>query len=304
MEILSYAWRGPRGAGKRTKLLSFLEKQSKNHSIPFEIKQGTWYLSKQSAPGDPDDDDDGPTGKTIPYEYSSLHLGFDVARMSMSDKVFIQSILTRWTGQQDVTLAHTNYKTRYLVLYHSQYVTDESTLQLQEALEQFDNFAILLTTELPLCSRLRDYCLEIPVEGTDKLLQNYVTKVPLPERDVWEVFFQKTLDEWSSSWTATRIVDVRNWIYTCLQRNLRWSDVIQYWVEQVYKAEWIDSMSRKELLEALWHAESGGGWTLVTSYRIPILWEHVHLHFAKLLYKIRSSKQGHLENGGDAQCAS
>lgn len=301
MDILSYAWRGPRGSGKRTQLLSFLEKRAKQYNIPFEVKEGTWFLSKQATPGDPDDDDDGPTGKTIPYEYSMLHLGFDVARMSMSDKVFIQSILTRWTGQQDVTLSHTNYRARYLVLYHSHYVTDESTLQLQEALEQFPNFAILLTTELPLCSRLRDFCLEIPVNGEDKLLQNYIKKVNLPGRDVWEAYFAKTLDEWSKSWSATRIVDVRNWIYICLQRNLRWSDVIQLWVEQIYKTEWIDSNARKELLEALWRAESGGGWTLVTSYRIPILWEHVHLHFAKTLYKIRSSKEG-VKDGSNDKC--
>jgi hypothetical protein len=298
MDILSYAWRGPRGSGKRTQLLSFLHQKAVQYSIPFEVKESTWYLAKQNTPGDPDDDDDGPTGKTIPYEYSMFHLGFDVARMSMSDKVFIQSILTRWTGQQDVTLSHTSYKTRYLVLYHAQYVTDESTLQLQEALEQFPNFAILLTTELPICSRLRDYCMEIPTTGPDRLLANYVKRESLPVQDAWNTFFKKTLDEWSTSWSEARIYDVRTWVYLCLQRNLRWSDVIMYWVDAIYQAEWIGVTERKGLLEALWKAESGGGWMLVTSYRIPILWEHVHLHLAKLLYTFRNSKQDVGENSG------
>ena len=87
--------------------------------------------------------------------------------MSMSDKVFLQSILTRWTGQQDVCLVSSSIKTRYLVLYHAHFLTDESVLQLQECLEQYQAFAILLTTELPLCSRLRDFCFEISVKGED-----------------------------------------------------------------------------------------------------------------------------------------
>jgi hypothetical protein len=288
MNTLSYAWRGPRGSGKRTQLLSFLQARAKEFEIPFEVQQGTWFLTKQSTSGDPDSDDDGPTGKTIPYEYSNIHLGFDVARMSMSDKVFIQSILTRWTGQQDVTLAHTSYRARYLVLYHSHYVTDESTLQLQEALEQFPNFAVLLTTELPICTRLRDYCIEIPTSGADRLLQLYAESANLPQEDVWATFFKKTLNTWAETWTKQCIYDVRAWIYTCLQRNLRWPDVISYWIESVYATEWLTSEQRRELLQILWKAESGGGWTLVTSYRIPILWEHVHLHFAKTLYMFKN----------------
>jgi hypothetical protein len=293
MDTLSYAWRGPRGSGKRSQLLSYLEKKSGHYGIPFSIKYSTWFLTKQSSSSaDPDDDDeDGPTGKSIPYEESPIHLGFDVARMSMSDKVFLQSILTRWTGQQDVTLAHTSYGSRYLVLYHAHYMTDESTLQLQEALEQYQGFAILLTTELPLCNRLRDYCLEIPVKGPDKLLSNYTTETKLPEKDVWNIFFSKTLDEWSNTWSETRVADIRNWIYICLQRNLRWSDVIQYWIEVIYETNWITKEQRKALMTILWNAESGGGWTLVTSYRIPILWEHVHLTLARTLYNFRNSKQ-------------
>ncbi len=288
----SFSWRGPRGTGKKTELLNFLRVKSEKIGIPFKLKYGTWYLNKQVSSADPDDDDDdGGTGKSIPYEESHIHLGFDVARMSMSDKVFLQNILTRWTGQQDVCLTgfSNNIGSRYLVLYHAHYLTDESVLQLQECLEQYPTFAILLTSELPICSRLRDFCMEIPVKGSDKLLQNYVTSTILPDRDVWLDFFKKTLEEWSTTWNSEIIVSIRNWIYICLQRNLRWTDVLMYWMEAIYDTPWITPEVREKLLAVLSMAESGSGWVLVTSYRIPILWEHVHLQFANVLYKAKQN---------------
>lgn len=293
----SYAWRGPRGSGKRTKLLEFLKKQAEQINTRFEIKYGTWYLDKQVNNADPDEEDDEATGKSIPYEESPIHLGFNVARMSMSDKVFLQSILTRWTGQQDVCLMSSLIKTRYLVLYHAHFLTDESILQLQECLEQYPTFAILLTTELPLCSRLRDFCMDIPVASNeDLLLKKYVEKENLPDKDVWLEYFKKIINDWSSSWSAESIVSVRNWIYICLQRNLRWTDVIQYWIEAIYETEWITGDMRGQLLKILSFAESGSGWVLVTSYRIPILWEHVHLKLARQLYELRQEISGNQES--------
>ena len=287
----SYAWRGWHGVGKKTQLLKFIQLQATKMGIPFEVKKGTWFLNKQTNNADPDEDDDDATGKSIPYEESQLHLGFDVARMSMSDKVFLQSILSRWTGQQDVCLVTSTIQTRYLVLYHAHFLTDESVLQLQECLEQYPTFAILLTTEFPLCSRLRDFCFEIPVVGEDKLLANYTKRANLAENDVWLLYFKKTMDEWSASWNAGKIADIRNWIYTCLQRNLRWTDVLMYWIIAIYDTEWITPKMRASLLETLWNAESGSGWVLVTSYRIPILWEHVHLKLGKQLYQLRQESK-------------
>jgi hypothetical protein len=276
-------------------------------------------LTKPSnGSADPDEEDEeGGTSKTIPYEESAIHMGFDVARMSMSDKLFLQSILTRWTGQQDVILSSNTLPMRYLVLYHAHYLTDESTLQLQEALEQFPSFAVLFTTELPVCPRLRDMFFEIPVpyreplpsnstvsnghsrteipvphrepKENDKLLANYVTKAHLPVTDVWATYFDLTVDQWSSSWTPGRVQEVRDWIYRCLQRNLRWTDVIRYWIEAVYRAPWMTPEKRRIILRAIWRAESGSGWVLVTSYRIPILWETVHLQIARTPYECRSA---------------
>jgi hypothetical protein len=293
-EPCSYAWRGWRGCGKRTQLLEFIKVQANAIGIPFELKQSVWFLNKQTNNADPDEEDDDAGGKSIPYEESHLHLGFDVARMSMSDKVFLQSILSRWTGQQDVCLMSSSIQTRYLVLYHAHFLTDESVLQLQECLEQYPHFAILLTTEFPLSPRLRDFCFEIPVVGDDMLLAKYTKAAHLMEKDAWLEFFKKTLEEWSTNWDVSKITDVRNWIYICLQRNLRWTDVMMYWILTIYETEWITPAMRGQLLTTLWHAESGSGWVLVTSYRIPILWEHVHLKLAHQLYDLRMSLNNNL----------
>jgi hypothetical protein len=298
--VPSFAFRGPKGAGKRTQLLRYLEERAKEYSQPFHVKESTWYLTKPSngsANPDDEDDDGSASSKSIPYEESALHLGFDVARMSMSDKMFLQSILSRWTGQQDITLLSPSdcpsdtsaFSMRYLVLYHAQYLTDESTLQLQEALEQFPTFAILLTTELPVCGRLRDACLEIPVSGVegDRLLTRYAKAANLPATDVWLRAVQATLGTWSTSWSPARIKEVRDWIYLCLQRNLRWTDMIRYWMEAAYACDWMTPAQRKIFMGVLWRAESGAGWVLISSYRIPLLWESVHLQIARTLYELR-----------------
>jgi hypothetical protein len=279
----SYAWRGARGTGKRTLLLQYLEARATTLGLPFAVKAGTWYLSKPSGGtnADPDDDDSGDAGKSIPYEESALHIGFDVARMSMSDKLFLQTILPRWTGQQDVTLMGSGLSTRYLVLYHAHYLTDESVLQLQEALEQCSNFGILLTTELPICPRLRDFCLDIPVAGEDRLLSAYAQKTKLPTADVWRTYFRETAEVWASPWTPKRVQEIRDWIYVCLQRNLRWTDMIAYWMETVHELDWLTTEQKRTLYRILAEAEAGGGWMLVPSYRIPILWEAVQGKLAR-----------------------
>ena len=287
-ETCSYCWRGPPGCGKRTQLLAFLEKRAQQSNVPFEIKRDIWYLSKQVNGGDPDEDDES-TGKSIMYEKSALHLGFDVELASMSDKLTVSSFLSHWTGKNDLTLIGHDIQTRYLVLYHAHFLSDESVLQLQECLEQYPSFAILMTTDFPLCGRLRDHCFEIPVAGPDHLLANYTKRAHLTEKDVWMESFKKTLNEWSINETPKRISEVRTWIYMCLQRNLRWTTAITYWIQTIYQTEWITPKMREELLDTLWHAESGAGWVLVTSYRIPILWEHVHLKLARQLFKLRNA---------------
>lgn len=288
--VCSYAWRGPRGSGKRTQLLRYLEDRAQDAGVAFAVKSATWFLNKPAGGSNADpDEEDEEGGKSIPYEESAVHMGFDVARMSMSDKLFLQTILPRWTGQQDVTLVGSTIGTRYLVLYHAQHLTDESVLQLQEALEQCSNFAVLLTTELPLCPRLRDFCLDIPVAGSDRLLESYVARTGLPAVDVWKAFFLQTAEAWSKPWTPTRVQEIRDWIYICLQRNLRWTDMIAYWLETIDALPWATFEQKRALYAVLADAEAGGGWMLVPSYRIPILWESVQLCLARAFEKYRNT---------------
>jgi hypothetical protein len=287
--LCSYAWRGHRGAGKRTQLLQYLEGRATAGGVPFVLKQATWFLNKPTGGtnADPDEEDEE-GGKSIPYEESAVHMGFDVARMSMSDKLFLQTILPRWTGQQDVTLVGSAISTRYLVLYHAHLLTDESVLQLQEALEQCSNLAVLLTTELPLCPRLRDFCLDIPVAGPDRLLELFATKAGLPTTDAWRTFFVQTAEAWSKPWSVTRIQEIRDWIYVCLQRNLRWTDMIAYWMETIHGLPWLTWEQKGALCGVLADAEAGAGWMLVPSYRIPILWESVQVRLAHAFAKYRT----------------
>jgi hypothetical protein len=313
--MLSYAWRGSKGSGKRTALIQFLQKSYKigkeagkeAANGKLEIHTGIWIMNKNgdSVTRNSSDDtafggggggggggEEEPEGKKIPYEYSKIHLGFDVARMSMSDKIFLSSILQRWTGQKDLTLANTNLQARYLVLYHAHLLTDESILLIQETLEKYDNFSILMTTELPVCNRLADYCFEIPVAGDDKLFKLYKeTWDPSATEDCWLTYFRQTFERWSTANSYQVITEIREWIYVCLQRNLRWTDVLQYWIEVVDEVAWLTREDKKVLWKFLANIESGGGWYLIPSYRIPVFWEKVHSDFAQLCRKIRQSKK-------------
>lgn len=279
MNQLSITWRGQRGTGKKTLLHSYLESIANKSNIPFNNKIGTWWLSKN-------DDEDG---KSIPYEESLIHLGFDVARMSMSDKIFIQSILSRWSGQQDILLVdHKHIGARYLVLYHAHLLSDESIMQIQETIEQCHNFAVLFTSEYPVSKRLRDYFIEIPVpniNNKDYVLEEFACLTKLPSDNIWKIFFKDTMENWKQ---GVDIFSIRTWIYCCLQRNLRWSDVISYWLETIYdessSPSWLSITHKKEISDYLSKVESGSGWTLINSYRIPIAWEYVHLRLALLFH--------------------
>ena len=63
----------------------------------------------------------------------------------------------------------------------------------------------------------------------------------------------------------------------------------------IYKTPWITNKMKGALMEILWKVESGSGWVLVTSYRIPILWEHVHLKLARQFYLCKNNI--HIHNG-------
>jgi hypothetical protein len=65
--------------------------------------------------------------------------------------------------------------------------------------------------------------------------------------------------------------------------------MIQYWIETIAQTPWLHP-HRAALMKLLYQAESGAGWLLITSYRIPVLWEHLQLQIAKTLYQARHAK--------------
>lgn len=94
MDELHVVWLGPRGTGKKAQIHKALEHVAHGRGVPFQIRSGIWSTdnpkklvreSESTAPTQ--DETETPTqGDGVPYEMSMVHLGFDIARMSMQDK--------------------------------------------------------------------------------------------------------------------------------------------------------------------------------------------------------------------------
>ncbi len=305
--VVNLCFVGGHGVGKRTALLQYLRKYAVSEGIPFQIK--TKYLMGKllntvsstngtAAADDSDDDDDGPTttatqsqeeggaapdGKSFPFEVSAIHQGYDIARMSLQDKNYIYTIFKGFTGSSYV-LSKSNY--HFFVFYHAHLLSEESIIYLQEKLEQYgSSLRIFLTSNYPLPLRLADHFLEVPVQQERNQLYSSI-RVQHPHVGVnpgWELWFKRTLEAWNTkTWTTADIPAIRQWIYFCLQRNLRWCEMIEYWVGAV-KASELSHKKKIAIYQILTFAEGGGGWQIIPSYRIPLLWEYILLDIVKVL---------------------
>lgn len=292
-------WVGDHGTGKRTALHTFLASYAAKEGIPFQIK--TKYLvgkllnsisssnGTAAAESDDDSEDDVPVtrpdderpadGKFFPFEVSSIHQGYDVARMSLQDKNYIYTIFKNFSGSSYVLSAN-NY--HFVVFYHAHLMSEESVIFLQEKLEQFSGcLRLFFTSQYPLPQRLADHFLEIQMENQINYL--YKTLQDTPEQPAWTTWFQKTLTKWSAAtWTAADVPIIRQWIYFCLQRNLRWCELIEYWTLTIQHSD-LPADKKLALFKILLLAEGGGGWQIIPSYRIPLLWESVLLSIIKVI---------------------
>ena len=246
------------------------------------------------AAGAPD-----PDGKYFPFEVSAIHQGYDVARMSLQDKNYIYTIFKNFHGSSYV-LSRSNY--HFFVFYHAHLLSEESIIFLQEKLEQYSNcLRIFLTSNYPLPLRLADHFVEIPVNGANApgtqanatpqardgapfpnhLYSSLAERFPhmaTHKEPQWITWFEKTLALWyNAKWMASDVPAIRQWIYFCLQRNLRWCEMIEYWTLTVQHSKLLTAAQKLELLHILALAEGGGGWQIIPSYRIPLLWESVLL---------------------------
>lgn len=302
--LVNLCYIGGHGTGKATALNSFLRSYAAKEGVPFNVK--TKYLmgkllnqvsSSATTAADSDSDDDtggatttkaaaedgpSPDGKSFPFEVSAIHQGYDVARMSLQDKNYIYTIFKNFHGSSYV-LSKSNY--HFFVFYHAHLLSEESIIFLQEKIEQYSNcLRIFFTSHYPLPYRLADHFVEIYMPHDTP---NYLFKsLPVAggrKSPGWEQWFKQTLAAWNTkAWTTADVPAIRNWIYFGLQRNLRWCEMIEYWTETI-KGSDLSNDKKIQLYRILAFAEGGGGWQIIPSYRIPLLWEYVLLAIIKVL---------------------
>jgi hypothetical protein len=292
MEELSVCFRGPRGCGKRTVLLENLEAICKKRGLHWSIQNKLWTLEtpRESDLPSGEDDDDGEIthakGTVLPYESSPVHIGFDVARMSMQDKIYLQTILDK-LGSGTEVLVGTNKKlcARILVLYHGQYLSQESVLLLHSAVEKSNgNLLLWITTEETPPFDLHDLFLVVPVSGHDRKLERFLKDHPkIPHGRDGQAWFDSVCRKWMNShWNLDRIDEVREFVYACLLRNIRWQDMVSYWIDSLLKyAGEMGPARYRAALTAICNTEATGSGQTITAYRLPVAWECINMYVAK-----------------------
>lgn len=293
MDDLHVVWLGQRGVGKKYQLHKALAHVAQGRGIPFHIRKGTWStdsakkLQRESEQTTATQDEiETPTsGEGIPYEMSLVHLGFDIARMSMQDKNYIASLLERLGYGTEVAVGKKKqFVKRILVFYHAHLLCHDSILQLQMALEQHEGSLVMwFTSELPLPYELVDWFVEIPVSGTDSQLEQVKKQYGTHHID-WRTYFDTLVLTWSKrKLTLGTIQEIRDWVYFCLQRNLRWQEVVHYILEAVLASPQLSMDKKRKAVRALANQPATGGGQTLSSYRIPIAWEHLGIELQEAL---------------------
>jgi hypothetical protein len=296
MDELNIIWLGNRGTGKKHQVHKALEHIAQNRGVHFQIRKSVWStesnkkLQRESeqTEAQQDETETPQQGEGIPYETSLVHLGFDIARMSMQDKNYIASLLDRLGYGTEVAIGKKKQAVkRILVFYHAHLLSHDSVLQIQMALEQYEgSLAIWCTSELPLPYELIDWFVEIPVSGKDLTLAKLRNQYGQDCMD-WGSYFDRLIVDWSQKpMTLERIQEVRDWIYFCLQRNLRWQEVVHYILDSLLHAK-IDPKKVKRAVAILANQPSTGGGQTLGSYRIPIAWEHLGIQLAESLSEVQ-----------------
>ena len=292
MDDLHVLWIGQRGVGKQTQIHKSLAHVAQSRGVHFQIKKAVWStetnkrLQRESEQTDAQQDEMETPAQSegIPYETSLVHLGFDIARMSMQDKNYISSLLDRLGYGTEVAVGKKKQSVkRILVFYHAHLLSHDSVLQLQMALEQHEgSLVIWCTSELPLPYELTDWFVEIPVAGRDMTLQK-LRQIHGADCMDWGSYFHTLIAEWARlPMTLQRIQTIRDWVYFCLQRNLRWQEVVHYMLDSLLQSK-LPEEKIKRTIRALSQQPSTGGGQTLCSYRIPIAWEHLGIQVASAL---------------------
>jgi len=273
------------GTGKKTLLHNALKKISEIRGLPFSIQmRGVGAVSSMGdvteagATEEGADPDDSNAGQFM-METSIVHMGLDIARMSMQDKHILRPILVNLGQGSQVMAGEQGRGSRILVLYHAHLLSSESVLLLQACLEQNEgDLSIWLTSELPVPQRIRDWFVEVSVGGSDFSFEHFSRRIG-KEPTSWSIIFKKILDKWRSQ-PPPKIQDVKEvkaFVYEMLMRNLRWVEVTHFLLDVILSHTDITERQRLAAIAALASCEATGGGYTIPSYRIPIIWESLFL---------------------------
>lgn len=278
---LSICWRGPPGSGKRHALQQQLQLWAKSIGQLYVLKRQSWDAPLQGGDADTEDAEEENEKTLLPMETSILHWGFDCARMSLQDKQYVKSILSRWgRGSQVLSSGHNQ---RCLVFYHAHLLSSESVLFLQAFLEEnYKDTVLWLTSEYPLPTRLSDWCVEIPVAGTDRALETLVQTSPvhLPtiQSEILIIY-----NHWMSQEpTLSDVKKIRAIVYGLLHRNIRWNEGFHLWMFALESLPLTQDQMKHLASLCIRQPFTGSGQT-VPSYRIPVLWENYLCNIRNIL---------------------
>ena len=273
------------GTGKKTLLHEALKKIAEVRALPFSIQMrgtgaigATGDVTEAGATEEGADPEDSMSGQFM-METSLVHIGLDIARMSMQDKHILRPVLANLGQGSQVMAGQQGRGARLLVLYHAHLLSSESVLLIQACLEQNEgDLSIWFTSELPVPQRIRDWFVEVPVGGEDRAFEAFKQDVG-PNPVNWPTIFKAIIDKWRKSAPPKMqdVKEVKSYVYEMLMRNLRWVEATHFILDVLLSHPEITEKQRKAAVGALATCEATGGGYTIPSYRIPIIWENLFL---------------------------
>ena len=279
MDSISICWRGLAGVGKRSQLVKALQRVANDRGVPFSIQMRAEsnLTSSDIIEGGTTEEGAGTDGYSgeFKHETSLVHIGLDVARMSMQDKNIIRPIITKIGQGSQVLSGNQGRARRIIVFYHAHLLSSESIILIHACLEQNDgDVSVWMTSELPVPQRIRDWFVEVPVIGEDYSFKLYRDVPGLTEKLAnWPDIFRAIIDKWRSPPRLSDIRQVKSYVYEMLMRNLRWVEATHFILDVILDHEDITEKQRQEAVQVLSKCEATGGGFTIPSYRIPIIWE-------------------------------
>jgi len=268
---------------KRSKLAVHkrLELLAKQRGLPLTITRKQWHLDARVTDEQAQSEELRKDG--LPYETSLLHNAFSIARMSLQDRHYIRSIVDS-LGEN----AHVLRGDRILVFYEADLLSTESVLLIQRLLEmrsESGNISIWCTVRESVPFKLRDWFLDVPIPLQMAPFHPWANVI-------WD-WIQRTRNlrpvgssniKWSNTHSLNHIEAIRSTIYAILQRNIRWFDIHQIFMELIFEHHVeLGPTLTKKLLECLAASPNTATGHTLTSYRIPIAWESLFVSLYDIL---------------------